>query len=62
MAGLRGVVLGVLVGAVIGLIVYEVRSATGGTCPITCNPYVSVATGALMGLLISLARAGKQIN
>jgi len=57
-AALRRVLFGMCVGAVIGFIVYEVRSAAGGACPITCNPYVSVATGTVMGLLISLARAG----
>lgn len=57
MAAMRKALFGMCVGALIGFIVFEVRSAAGGVCPITCNPYVSVATGTVMGLLISLARA-----
>ena len=57
-ATLRRALLGMCVGALIGFIAYEVGSAGGGACPITCNPYVSVATGTVMGLLITLARAG----
>lgn len=62
MAALRRTLLGMLLGAVIGFIVYEVRATAGGTCPLTCNPFISVATGTVMGLLVSLARAGQQSN
>lgn len=55
-------VFGMLIGGVIGFIVHRVRSAAGASCPIACNPYISVATGTVMGLLISLARAGKQTS
>jgi len=61
-AAVGRILLGVLVGAAVGFIVYEVRAATGGTCPITCNPYASVATGTVLGLLISLALAERQSN
>ena len=57
---LRRILLGLVLGAVIGFVVYRVRAATGGACPLTCNPYASIATGDLMGVLISLARAGRQ--
>ena len=57
---LRRILLGLVLGAVIGFVVYRIRACTGGACPLTCNPYVSTAIGGLMGVLISLARDGRQ--
>ncbi len=49
---LIGTVIGGLIGSGVG---WGLRCA-GGTCPLTCNPWGAVITGALIGLLIVLSK------
>ena len=46
-------IAGILVGAVGGYLYYHFVGCASGTCPITSNPYVSIAYGALLGYLLS---------
>ncbi|VBB45078.1 conserved hypothetical protein [uncultured Paludibacter sp.] len=45
-------ILGAFVGAVGGFLYYYFVGCVSGTCPITSNPYISIAWGAVMGYLI----------
>ncbi len=40
------------VGAVGGFLYYYFIGCTGGSCPITSNPYISTVYGAVLGVLI----------
>lgn len=51
-----GIVLGVVIGGAGGFLFYKLIGCRTGACPITSNPYVSVAYGAVMGLLVSLPK------
>jgi hypothetical protein len=42
------------IGAVAGYAYYYYVGCASGTCPISGNPYISSAYGAVMGLLISM--------
>jgi hypothetical protein len=44
-------VLGIFLGAIGGYLYYLKVGCASGTCPITSNPYISVAYGGLLGLL-----------
>ena len=46
--------LPVLGGAVLGYAYYYFIGCTGGTCPITSNPYISTVYGAIAGLILSM--------
>lgn len=46
-------IIGASIGAVGGFLYYYFVGCQSGTCPITSNPYISIAYGALMGYLIS---------
>lgn len=46
-------VLGVLGGGLAGFLYYHFIGCTGGSCPITSNPYATVIFGAVMGYLIT---------
>ena len=46
-------IIGASVGAVGGFLYYYLVGCQSGTCPITSNPYISIAYGARMGYLIS---------
>jgi hypothetical protein len=46
-------ILLVLAGAVFGYGYHRLVGCRTGACPITANPYVSTAYGALMGYLVS---------
>jgi hypothetical protein len=48
------VIIGVVLGGVFGFALYKIVGCSTGQCPITSNPWVSVAYGMLLGLLISL--------
>jgi hypothetical protein len=45
--------LSVLGGAVLGFGYHRLVGCRSGTCPITANPYVSTAYGALLGYLLT---------
>ncbi len=49
---LRGLLF-VLIGALLGYAYHRLVGCRTGTCPITANPYVSTAYGALVGFLAS---------
>jgi hypothetical protein len=44
--------IGIVVGAIAGYIYYIKVGCSSGTCPITSNPYYSIAWGAAMGYLL----------
>ncbi len=44
-----------LFGAAVGFIVGIIMSKTGGSCPLTCNPYRALIFGAIVGGLFALA-------
>ncbi len=48
---IKRVVAGAL-GAAAGFAYYYFVGCTSGTCPITSNPFISTAYGALVGLLL----------
>lgn len=45
-------IVGVLIGGLAGYLYYRYVGCATGTCPITSNPYMSIAYGALMGYLV----------
>ncbi|MDD4637367.1 MAG: DUF6132 family protein [Bacteroidales bacterium] len=45
-------IIGVLTGSLAGYLYYLYVGCTTGSCPITSNPYMSIAYGALMGYLV----------
>ncbi|MDP7423651.1 MAG: hypothetical protein QGH40_17405 [bacterium] len=47
-------ITGVCIGGVIGFGVGYVIPFSGGTCPFTCNPYVSTVIGALFGTVSTI--------
>jgi hypothetical protein len=46
-------VLAVFVGSVGGFAYYHFIGCSSGTCPITSNPYISTAYGALLGFVLT---------
>lgn len=42
---------GLGIGAILGFAYYYFIGCASGTCPITSNPFISTAYGALMGLV-----------
>ena len=46
------ILTGVLLGAVSGLLYWKFVGCQTGTCPITSNPFISSAYGAVMGGLV----------
>lgn len=45
-------IAGSILGALGGFLYYYFIGCSSGTCPITSNPYISIAYGALMGYLL----------
>ncbi|HOZ22067.1 MAG TPA: DUF6132 family protein [bacterium] len=52
--------LGLLLGAAGGFAFYYFIGCRTGSCPITGNPYISSAYGALMGLLLVFPASQKK--
>jgi len=45
-------IIGVTAGATGGFLYYHFVGCQSGTCPITSNPYISIAYGGLLGYLL----------
>ena len=45
--------IGVVAGAAVGFLIYSTIGCSGGSCPITGNPYMSILWGSVTGLLIA---------
>lgn len=50
------ILFGILIGGAVGFALGYFGKCASGTCPLTSNPYVSTIIGALIGLLITLAK------
>lgn len=50
------VLIGVLLGGGIGFLVGYWGKCASGACPLTSNPYISTIIGAVIGLLITIAK------
>ena len=48
--------LGIIVGAALGYGWYRVVGCTSGACPLTSNPYISMALGAAIAWSIASGR------
>jgi hypothetical protein len=46
-------ILGIVLGAAAGFAYFKFVGCASGTCPITSNPYISTAYGAIMGAVAS---------
>jgi hypothetical protein len=44
-------IIGIITGGIGGFAYYHYIGCASGTCPITSNPYITVAYGALLGYL-----------
>ncbi|MGM0461757.1 MAG: DUF6132 family protein [Fibrobacterota bacterium] len=47
-------IIGIVLGAGAGFLLYRLVGCSTGTCPITSNPLVSVLYGAFLGFLFTL--------
>ena len=56
MSPLLKTILGGVIGAAIGFLVYRFVGCKTGTCPITANPWMSMIFGGLMGFLFASGR------
>jgi hypothetical protein len=48
----------VILGTLLGFAYYYFIGCTGGTCPITSNPYISTGYGSLLGLVLASGVSG----
>ena len=55
-------ILPVIAGAALGFAYYYFIGCYSGTCPITSNPYISTAYGALIGLIFIFPTKKKTSN
>ena len=46
-------VIGAVVGAVVGLLMYRFVGCRTGACPLTANPYIAMAIWGVMGFLVA---------
>ncbi|MBN2281674.1 MAG: hypothetical protein JXQ65_13920 [Candidatus Marinimicrobia bacterium] len=46
-------IVAMILGAALGFAYYKFIGCKSGACPITSNPYISTAWGALMGYLVA---------
>ncbi|MBU1864073.1 MAG: hypothetical protein KKH94_10455 [Candidatus Omnitrophica bacterium] len=47
------IIIGIIIGGAIGFAVGYIGKCATGTCPLTSNPIVSTAIGALIGALVA---------
>lgn len=45
-------IIGITIGGLGGFAYYHFVGCASGTCPITSNPYITIAYGALLGYLL----------
>ncbi|HBF87142.1 MAG TPA: hypothetical protein DDX39_00765 [Bacteroidales bacterium] len=45
--------LGIIVGGIIGYLYYYYIGCSGGTCPITSNPWMTIGFGSLSGFILT---------
>ncbi len=46
------IILGILAGSAIGSIIGYTFKCHGGTCPLSCNPYMMAIIGAVVGAVL----------
>ena len=49
-----------LTGGIVGYAYYYFIGCVSGSCPITSNPYISTAYGAIVGVILTLGKSQKQ--
>jgi len=50
------VALGIIIGGAIGFAVGYFGKCTSGVCPLTSNPFISTAIGALLGAMLMMSK------
>jgi len=50
----KKMILGVVIGGVLGFSYFYFVGCKTGTCPITSNPYISIAYGSIIGLFLAM--------
>lgn len=50
------VIVGIIIGAGAGFAIGYFGKCASGTCPLTSNPYISTAVGAVIGLLATIGK------
>jgi len=56
------ILLGVVIGGILGFAYYHFIGCTSGACPITSNPYISVAYGGIIGLVLAMGKGNKKVS
>lgn len=54
------IILGVVIGGLLGFSYFYFIGCKTGTCPLTSNPLISTAYGAVMGVLITSGGSSKK--
>jgi len=52
--GFARYLIGIVAGAVVGLVISQISAATGSQCFLLCQPKVAIAYFSVVGLVISL--------
>lgn len=50
------IIIGITIGGAIGFGIGYFGKCSSGTCPLTSNPYISTAIGAVIGLLATMGK------
>ena len=50
------IALGILIGALVGFGIGYFGKCISGACPLTSNPFISTAIGAVLGLVITIGK------
>ena len=50
------IMLAIIIGGLLGSLVGWGLKCSGGSCPLTCNPWGGAITGVVIGLLIVLSK------